>query len=314
MTTVFLGSGEFSRDLLESLPGAGFDIAGVITRPDRPAGRYLRPSPTPVKTFAVENGLRVYEPEGPRDPAFLSILEELRPSLLLVADYGHILTPEILAYPTSGCVNVHPSLLPLYRGAAPIQRALMDGARTTGVTLMVMDEGMDTGGIIAQEAIPVEETEDALALRAKLASLGTRLLVEYIPSYLSGSISPRPQEEDRATCAPPITKEDLVIDWTREARAIDAQVRALSPRPGAYTFFRGKRLKILRAVPTQAVPKLEPGALEAAGSGVLLVGTLGGALRLELLQPEGGKAMGPGEFLRGYRLQAEERFRVSPIP
>jgi len=312
LNTAFLGSGDFSRDLLYKLLRAGCEFAGVITRPDRPAGRGLRINPTPVKALAGEEGLEVYQPTGPKDPAFLSIMEELRPELLLVADYGCLLTRTVLEYPPYGCVNVHPSLLPRYRGAAPIQRALMDGARITGVTLMAMDEGMDTGGIIAQEEIGVEDRDDALALRSRLASLGARMVVGIVPLYLSGSVVPRPQEEESATYADPIRKPDLLIDWTHTALNVHNQVRALSPRPGAYTGFRGKRVKILRTLPREDIQRDRPGMLEVPEKDVILAGTGKGALQLEEIQPEGKKAMSAGEFLRGYRLLPSESFDEPP--
>jgi methionyl-tRNA formyltransferase len=279
----------------------GFETSAVITRCDRPAGRGLRLQPTAVKAFAEKEGLKVFQPDGPDDPAFMAALDDLRPELLLVADFGYLLPRAVLEYPPLGCVNVHPSLLPRYRGAAPIQRALMRGERATGVTLMALDEGMDTGGIIAQEEICIEDADDALSLRRKLVSLGARMVVKTLPSYAAGSIAPHPQEDKRATYADPIRKPDTIIDWTREAMSIHNQVRALSPLPGAYTKLRGKRLKILRTVPREDIAVAAMGKIALCEKDLLMVGTGKGALQVEEIQPEGKKTMSTVEFLRGYR-------------
>ena len=301
MNTIFMGSGEFAHDVLSSLLREGFSLSGVITRPDRPAGRGLRTRPTPVKSLAVREGLSVYQPAGPADPAFLALLEELRPQMLLVADYGYILTGEILAFPAGGCLNVHPSLLPRYRGAAPIRRALMQGERVTGVTLMLLDEGMDTGDILAREELEVEADDNALTLRRKLASLGARMVVDLVPPYMAGDIIPQPQEEELATYADPVSKREMLIRWRQAAPRIHNLVRALSPRPGAYTHFRDRRIKILRTSTAEVVNPLQPGMLEVAGKDILLVGTGEGSLRIEEVQPEGKRPMSAADFIHGYR-------------
>jgi methionyl-tRNA formyltransferase len=310
LDVVYLGNGEFSRDLLQRLLPAGFDITGVITRPDRPAGRGLRLRPSPVKTIAQDMGLVIRQPSGPQDPSFMSALEELAPRLLLVADYGHILTRPVLEFPPDGCVNVHPSLLPRYRGAAPIQRALMDGIPVSGVTLMLLDEGMDTGPIIAQEELGIDDYDNALTLREKLASLGADMVHEYLPLYASGELSPRPQDEKEATYADPILKSELAIDWNRPAREIANQIRALSPRPGAYTFLRRKRIKILRVQARDDIKSEGIGCLRIQDDDVLLAGTAKGAIRVDELQPEGKKGMSAAEFLRGYRLRRGDTFEA----
>ena len=308
MDVVYLGNGEYSADLLQRLLHAGFDINGVITRPDRPAGRGRRMRPSAVKTVAQDIGLPVRQPPGPQDPAFISVLEEVRPQLLLVADYGHILTPPILGFPQHGCLNVHPSLLPRYRGAAPIRRALMDGVPVTGVTLMLLDEGMDTGPIIAQDELEIDEDDNALSLRVRLASLGADIVREYVPPYVSGELSARPQDEREATYADPILKEELVIDWSRTARDIANQIRALSPRPGAYAFLRRKRIKILRARAREDVEVGGSGRLKVEADNALLAGTAKGSLLVQEVQPEGKRGMSTDEFLRGYRLRNDDVF------
>ena len=301
MKTIFLGSGDFARDFLYGLLPTGFELAGVITRPDRAAGRGLRQRPTPVKEVAGEEGISLYQPDGPSDPDFISVIEKEGPDLLLVADYGYILPREILDFPGGGCLNVHPSLLPRYRGAAPIRRALLQGERVSGVTLMLLDEGLDTGDIVAQTEVEVEDDDDALSLRKKLAFTGARMVSETVPLYMSGDVLPEPQDEGLATYAEPIVKSELLIDWTDASKHIHTRVRALSPRPGAYTYFRGKRLKVLRASQGEDSRTLRPGALAVYEGGILMVGTGEGCLRLERLQPEGKQPIGAVDFLNGYR-------------
>lgn len=308
MGTVFLGSGEFSRDLLSELLRAGFACDAVITRPDHPAGRGLRLRSTALKSFAADEDIKVYQPSGPKDPDFLTALQELRPEFLLVADYGEILPRTVLEYPPKGCVNVHPSLLPRYRGAAPIQRALMMGESTTGVALMVLDEGMDTGAIIVCEEIPIDPMDDAATLRRKLASLGARMVIEWLPRYLAGAVVPHPQDDEYATYADAITKSETLIDWALAAPEIHNRVRALNPHPGAYAWLRGKRLKILRTAPREEMMDIVPGTLGILRGGTLVVGTGKGALCLMEVQPEGKRPMSIDEFLRGYRLKNGESF------
>lgn len=313
MSIVFLGSGDFARDLLEYLIRNGVEIEAVVTRPDRPSGRGLHHHSTPVKILSEEAGLTVFQPQAPTEQEFAETLKELHPDFLLVADYGHILPNAILVLPPRGCINVHPSLLPRYRGASPIQRALMDGVEITGATLMLMDEGLDTGPIISQTEIVVEEDDDAGALRVILAALAARLVLEVIPIYISGAISPQSQDESRATYADAIEKSELAIDWTLTNRAIHNQVRALSPRPGAYAYFRGKRVRILRTILDDVDKDLVAGEIRASAKSPLIAGTGSGALTLETLQPEGRKVMSAAEFIRGYRLKPGEGFAGAPL-
>ncbi len=301
MKIFFLGSGDFARDLLSNLLHAGFGLSAVITRPDQRAGRGLRSRPTSVKALGLEEGMSVHQPGSPADPGFMALLEEGNPELLLVADYGYILPRKVLEYPRGGCLNVHPSLLPRLRGAAPIRRALMQGEHVSGVTLMVLDEGLDTGGIIARQEVEVEDGDDELTLRGKLAYAGARMVVDNVPLYMDGAIAPRPQEEALATYADPIAKSELLIDWTHAAPRIHNLVRALSPQPGAYTYFRGKRMKVLQACARQDNRSLPPGALDIADGDILIVGTGAGSLYLEKVQPEGKQPMGAADFVHGYR-------------
>ncbi len=309
---LFVGSGDFAASLLRELASSGFAPQAVLTRTDRPAGRGRRPRPVPLKTAALELGLAIAEAPHPKEPAFLAPMKTSRPEVLLVADYGFMLPREILTYPPRGCLNVHPSLLPRYRGAAPIRRALMEGASESGVTLMVMDEGLDTGPVIASLSTSISQDDDELSLRLRLAALGCELVQRFLPSWVEGSIEARPQDEDGASYAPPISTDELLIDWCGAARDIHNRVRALAPRPGAYTFMRGKRLKILRCAVEEAPRRLEPGEILVSGDARMLVGAREGALRLLVLQPEGKRAMGAEEFLRGYRALQGMRLGTSP--
>jgi methionyl-tRNA formyltransferase len=311
LRVVFLGSGDYSRDLLESLKRDNFEIEAVVTQPDRPAGRGLLMQPTPVKVTALDMGLTVLGPEDLSDKEFIETLKGFEADLLLVADYGRILKRQVLDIPPRGCLNIHPSLLPLYRGAAPIRRALMDGVTVTGVTMMLMDEGLDTGPIVSQAEIDVGEEEDAGELRKELARLAAIVISKDIRRYACGEIAPHPQDESLATYADVITKSELAVDWSQQSRSIHNQVRALSPSPGAYTYYRGKRIKILRTRLKQGREVLESGEIMIGGKDTIITGTGGGHLLVELLQPQGKKVMSAGEFIRGY-LHEGEGFTGAP--
>jgi methionyl-tRNA formyltransferase len=305
---VFLGSGEFSGLLLENTIKGGLQFETVVTRPDHRAGRGLRLKPTPVKEIATKKGLQIMQPQNPTEEKFATTLSKLQPDFLLVADYGHILPRNILELPIHGCINIHPSLLPLYRGASPIQRALLDGASTTGVTMMLMDEGLDTGPIISQIQITIEEDDNAGCLREKLALAASRIVVIDLPLFALGQIETQSQNEAIATYAEPIDKSELAIDWSQDNRTIHNQIRALSPLPGAYTYLRGKRIKILRSILENSGKALEIGRIHVEKKGAFIVSTGSGGLRIESLQPEGKKIMSASEFLRGYKLQTGEGF------
>lgn len=312
MRVIFFGSGGFSRDLLENIIQKGLQIEAIVTRPDRPAGRGRHLRPTPVKAFAKNGNWVVLQPQSPSHKGFAESLEKLHPDLLLVADYGYILPHTILQLPPLGCINIHPSLLPRYRGVSPIQRALMDGGEVTGVTMMLMDEGLDTGPIISQEEIKIEEDDDSATLREKLAELASRMILNDMTLFVSGRITPRAQDESQATYADAIVASEKVIDWSRDSNAIHNQVRALSPRPGAYTFFRGRRVKILRSWPEGALEYLGVGEVKVTEKNTLTAGTGGGALTIIVLQPEGKKVLEAAEFVRGYRPIPGEGFTDKP--
>jgi methionyl-tRNA formyltransferase len=234
---IFLGTAELSCASLQALVGnPQFQIAAVVTQPDRPKGRELKPQPSPVKSLALRLGLPVLQPECARDEKFIAGLRALQPDLIIVVAYGQILPPAILDLPRHGCLNIHPSLLPKYRGAAPIQWAIANGDTETGVTIMKMDAGLDTGPIVSQRRTPIRPEDDSATLHDRLAQLGAELLVQTIPDYVAGKIQPVPQPAEGASHAAKIKKEDGRIDWNQPAQTIWNRLRAFTPWPGAFTF------------------------------------------------------------------------------
>ncbi len=308
MRLVFFGTPEFAVPSLEALVRAGHDVAAVITQPDRPAGRKQVPAPPPVKQKALELGLEVRQPERIRDPEFIAWLRALEPDAGVVVGYGKIIPPAIFQIPRHGIVNVHASLLPRYRGAAPIEWAIANGEMRTGVTTIRIDEGLDTGDILLQRETGIGEEETAIELRARLAAMGAELLVETLAGLQTGAIQPRPQDHAQATLAPMLRKEDGRIDWNRTAEEIARRVRAFVPWPGAYTWLRGKLLHLWRARAVEAPPAGPPGTLRAEGERLLASCGAGTALEILELQLEGRRRMPAAEFLRGFRLKQNERF------
>jgi methionyl-tRNA formyltransferase len=299
-----MGTAELSCASLEALlPDPGFEVNAVVTQPDRPRGRDLELQPSPVKRIALRAGLRVLQPEKAREGNFLEELRKLRPELIAVAAYGQILPKEILELPRYGCLNVHTSLLPKYRGAAPIQWAILNDERETGVTIMKMDAGLDTGDILSQRGTPIGAEDDSETLHDRLAKLGAQLLVETIPDYVAGKITARPQPAAGASQARKIRKEDGRIDWHQPARAVWNRVRAFTPWPGAFTYLPGPQmLKIWEA---EILPlKGEPGKILSSDKLGIVIGCGDGALLVTGLQREGGRRMTSPEFLAGHPLPA----------
>ena len=235
MSIVFIGTPAFAVPSLHALARDGHSIAAVITQPDRPAGRHQAPRPPPVKIAALELGVRVLQPANLRDSDTLLRLRELSPDVIVVVAYGQILRPAVLEIPTHGVLNVHPSLLPRWRGASPIPAAILAGDDQTGVTVMLMDAGMDSGPIIAQSEAPIDDNDTAASLSDSLSQVGASLLAETLPRWLAGDIVPRPQDESQATTCPLLRKEDGAIDWTLPAIDIWRRVRAYNPWPAAFT-------------------------------------------------------------------------------
>ena len=307
---VFMGSAELACGSLGALAGAGrYELLAVVTQPDRPRGRKLKLQPSPVKELALKLDLPVLQPEKARAPKFLEQLTELAPDLIIVAAYGQILPAAILELPRFGCLNVHTSLLPKYRGAAPIQAAIFNDDAETGVTIMKMDEGLDTGDIVAMEATTIAPEDDAQILHDRLAQMGGDALLRIIPEYIEGRIVPRPQPLEGVSHVGKISKSDGLIDWTRPARAIWCQVRAYTPWPGAFVHRgEGDAQRILKFWKTEIAEDLSgcPGEILAANKEGVVVACGEGALRILILQPEGGRRLTAAEFLTGHRLNVGE--------
>lgn len=297
-----MGTPEFAVPALKALLGSE-EVVGVVTQPDRPRGRGRKLRPSPVKEVALEADLRVFEPERIKDSAFLADLAKLAPDLIVVAAYGKILPKEILDLPRYGCWNIHASLLPKYRGAAPIQWALINGERETGITIMQMDEGLDTGPILLQKSLTIGEDETFGELYQRLAQLGAKALMEALELFKVGQLSPRPQPEDGVSYAPPIEKGMGRLDFSRPASELACLIRAFDPRPGAYTHWDGKLLKVFSPSIIPEDVSEAPGTILGLTEGGLGVATGKGILVLGELQLEGKKRLPAKEFLRGYSLK-----------
>jgi len=305
---LFFGTAPLARPSLDRLlHDPAFTLTAVVTQPDSPQGRQLKLTPSPVKEFALRAGLPVWQPEKCRDLAFLEQVRAAAPHLIVVAAYGQILPPALLDLPAYGCVNVHASLLPRHRGAAPIQWAILEGDAQTGVTIMRMDQGLDTGGILRQRAIPILDADDAVTLHDRLAELGAALLIETLHDYLAGTVQPMPQPATGATYARKIKKEDGRLDWQQPALALWRRIRALVPWPGTYTFLPAEKqpvlLKLWRADLLTGVSGPSGTVLAADRSGILIA-CGSGALRATELQREGGRRLPAGQFLAGHPLCA----------
>jgi len=308
---VFFGTAELACPSLSALAEApAFDVAAVVTQPDRPKDRNLTLQPSPVKAHAARKHLPLLQPERVRDEVFIRDLAQFRPDLIVVVAYGQILSQPILALPRWGCLNVHASLLPKYRGAAPIQWAIVNDERETGVTIMKMDAGLDTGDILAQQTTPIAAEDNAPRLHERLAAIGAELLLRTIPDYVAGEIVPRKQPDQGASYARKIMKRDGRLDWTQPARALWSRVRAFVPWPGTYAFIPaqpiGQLLKIWRADLAEKVSGAPGEILEASRDGIV-VACGRHALRILELQREGGRRLQAGEFLAGHRLTPGQR-------
>lgn len=306
MRVVFLGTPRFAVTTLERLAEAGHEVVAVFTQPDRPSGRGQRLQVSPVKETAIRLGLLVHQPERIRRPEVIHSLRGMDARAMVVVGYGQIIPQAIIDLASLGIVNVHASLLPKYRGAAPVQWAIANGETTTGVTTMRIDAGLDTGDILLARATPIGPEETAPELSDRLATLGAELLIETLAGLEAGTIQPIPQDQSRATLAPILTKENGLIDWSQPARAIVNRARGFQPWPGAYTSFRGHRLHVWRArVSSEAVPQGRPGAIRALKRRLLVV-TGEGAVELLELQLEGRKKIPAEAFLNGFPLNDNE--------
>lgn len=307
-----MGTAEFAVPTLEALAEAGHRILAVYTQPDRPSGRGLKVSLSPVKRAALGLGLEVLQPASLKGPEETARLEGLGPEVAVVVAYGLKLPPSFLSAPKMGCFNLHPSLLPNYRGAAPINWALMRGETRTGVSVIRMNDRMDAGDIFLQEEADIRLEDNAGSLEARLAEQGAALMIRCLEELAAGRAAGRRQDESLATIAPKLAPKDLVIDWSRTCLEVRNLVRGLAPRPGARTFFRGKQLEIEEVRIMSGLGEdhagREPGLIvEGHFEGCPLVRTADGILALDMVKPEGKKMMTGGEFARGYRPRAGER-------
>ena len=304
MRIMFMGTPEISAICLSELIASGNKIVAVVTGKDKPRGRGNVMTPTAVKALATEHSLPVYTPDSLKGEDFAELLREINPELIAVVAYGKILPKSVLDFPKFGCVNVHVSLLPKYRGAAPMQRAIIDGEKETGVTIMYMAEGVDTGDIIAAEAFPIGPEDDFEAIHDRSAEVGAKLLVRTIRNIADGTATRTPQDDSRATHAAKIEKEDCKIDFTRSAEVLDCAIRGVTPIPGAFAYLKGKMLKIFKATPT--LGKGRPGEVistDSKGQGSFTVACGEGALIIKGVIPEGKGRMSAGDFVRGRKIE-----------
>ena len=307
---IFMGTPELAGVSLQALLRVPeFQIVAVVTQPDQPKGRGLKLQPSPIKEIALRENLPVLQPARARDEQFIQQLRELQSDLIAVAAYGQILPQSILDLPRFGCLNVHTSLLPKYRGASPIQRAVLNGDPESGVTIMKMDAGMDTGDMLTQEKTPILPEDNSQTLHDRLAQIGASLLVRTISSYVAGKIRPRPQPVEGVSLAPKIKKSDGQIDWTQPATAVWNRVRGMTPWPGVFTFLPGQPqptlLKIWRV--EVAAASGTPGEILGADKNGILVGCGQESLLVREVQREGGRRMTAQEFLAGHPLTVGQK-------
>ncbi|MCI6991130.1 MAG: methionyl-tRNA formyltransferase [Clostridiales bacterium] len=306
MRILFMGTPDFAVPSLEALAAAGHQLVGAFSQPDKPKNRGMKLQPTPVKVCAQGLGVPVFQPAKLRDGTALETIRQLDPELIVVAAYGRILPQEILDYPQFGCINVHSSLLPKYRGAAPIHWAILNGDQETGVTIMHMALALDAGDIIAQRATPIDPNETVEELHDRLAQLGAQLLVDTVAEIAAGTAGRTPQAEDQVTLAPMLSRALSPMDFTRPARALHDQVRGLIPWPAAVTELGGVRCKILATTVLDETTGKAPGSVIAADKKGLKLACGGGTvLRIDRLQADGGKRLAAADYLRGHPIPVD---------
>ena len=303
MKIVFMGTPDFAVGALEALVEAGHEVVAVVTQPDKPKGRGKEMQQTPVKACALKYNIEVFQPVKIKTPEAVEVLRGYDADLFVVAAFGQILSKEILDMPKFGCVNIHASLLPKYRGAAPIQWAILEGEKETGVTIMQMNEGLDTGDMLTKVIVPIEENDTGESLFDKLAQAGAKLLVETIPQMEAGTLKPEPQDDSLSTYAKMIKKEMGLIDWKKEAVVLERLVRGMNSWPSAYTHFNGKTLKIWEAGVENAETTAEPGTVVEVTKNNIKVQTGQDLLVLKQIQLEGKKRMDVAAFLLGYKVE-----------
>ncbi len=312
MRIVFMGTPDFAVPSLETLLASADAVVGVVTQPDRPKGRGHELAPSPVKLVTQRTGVPLLQPAKMKDPAFLDVLRSWQADLIVVAAFGRILPPVILTMPPKGCINVHASLLPKYRGAGPIQWAIINGEQETGITTMLMDEGMDTGAILLQERMAISPDDTAGSLSSRLAELGGRLLVETIRQLKAGTLVPRQQNQSQASMAPLLKKEDGLIDWKLAATAIANRVRGFSPWPGTYTFAGTERWTIWRASVRSEPASAASGTVIAVTKEAFHIATGDGVLVVTDIQPANSRRMTISQYLAGHPVKPGLTLRSSP--
>lgn len=305
MRIVFMGTPDFAVPSLQRLCEMGCDVAAVVTQPDRPKGRGKKLTPPPVKVEALKHGLPVLQPESPKSEEFKKILADLNADVFAVIAYGHILTSEILSLAGTMPINIHASLLPCYRGPAPIQWSIINGDQETGVTAMKMAQGMDAGDVLSTVRLSIADDDDSQTIHDRLSQAGARLLTDVLENL--DSITPRPQNHDKATYARALKKADGKIDWNMSAISIERLIRGVTPWPGAFTFAGDRRIRILKAELWDEGTSAEPGTVVSSSGGVFLVATGDGVINLLKVQSASGKPLDAADFLRGARIQPGEK-------
>ncbi len=310
MKIVFMGTPDFAVPPLERLYDLGYEVEAVVTKPDQKRGRGQKVTFSPVKELALKHNTEILQPDRVKgNLEFVNKLKALKPDIIVVVAYGKILPEEVLAIPKHGCVNIHGSLLPKYRGAAPIHWALINGDKETGVTTMLMDSGMDTGDMLLKAVIPITDEDDVASLHVKLSNLGAQALVETLEKLKAGTITPVKQEDKQATYAPMVFKDLGKLEWNKDTLEIFNKVRGLNPWPGCYTFLNGQRLKIHKCQITHdANLSAIPGTIVDINKGGICVKTKDGILQLTIVQPENKPKMEASSYANGYNIKRGEKF------
>jgi len=310
MRILFMGTPDFALFSLRALVESGEDVIGVITQPDKPKGRGYTLTPPPVKVYASEQGLPVWQPTTLRSEEFATLLRELDPELIVVVAYGKILPVNVLEYPKYGCINVHGSLLPEYRGAAPMQRAIIDGKKQTGITTMLMADGIDTGDMLLKGYVDIEENDNFEVIHDKLGATGATVLLDTLKVLRTKGLSPIPQDDAQATYAAKIEKDDCVIDFSRPAREVHNRIRGLSPIPLAFTHTPdGKMLKVITSELDGALSNQAPGTVVSLENGRITVACGEGCISLLTVLPEGKKRMSAADFINGRKISLGDVLR-----
>ena len=303
-----MGTPDFAKVCFETLLTSGNEIVGAVTQPDKPKGRGYTLMPPPVKVSALENGIPVYQPQTLKDEEFANLLKTLDPELIVVVAYGKILPKNVLEYPKYGCINVHGSLLPKYRGAAPIQRALIDGEKTTGITTMYMEEGLDTGDMIEMYEIAIRDEDNFETLHDKLADLGAFALLSTLKVIESGNVKRYKQDDSKSTYAKKIEKEDCLIDFTKSAESVHNLIRGTSPFPLSFAYLNGKMIKFISSHLTDKFKKKTPGEVVSLEKGVIYVSCGDGVIGIDSVLPEGKGRMKASDFINGRKIAENDVF------